>query len=77
MSHLASNSRSPPLRSDGLPPGLAHAILMRAGMEGMVEGMVEVVPVVASGAWGQGAVGVGVAAQGAQPMRRERFVCRY
>lgn len=50
---------------------------MRAGVEGMVEGMVEVVPVVASGAWGQGAVGVGVAAQGAQPMRRERFVCRY
>jgi hypothetical protein len=47
---------------------------MRAGMEGMVEGMVEVVPVVASGAWGQGAVVVGVAAQGAQPMMRERFV---
>jgi hypothetical protein len=42
----------------------------------MVEGMVEVVPVVASGAWGQGAVGAGVAAQGAQPMMRERCVCR-
>jgi hypothetical protein len=58
MSHLASNSWSPPLRSDGLPPGLAHAILMRVG----VVGMAEVVPVVAPGAWGQGAVGVGVAA---------------
>jgi hypothetical protein len=48
---------------------------MRAGVVGMAEGMVGVVPVVASGAWGQGAVGVEVAAQGAQPMRRERCVC--
>lgn len=50
---------------------------MRAGVEGMVEGMVEVVPVVASEALGRGAVVVGVAAQGAQPMMCERCVCRY
>jgi hypothetical protein len=43
----------------------------------MVEGMVEVVPVVASGALDRGAVVVGAAAQGAQPMRRGRCVCRY
>ena len=46
---------------------------MRAG----VVGMVEVVPVVASGALDRGAVVVEVAAQGAQPMMRERCVCRY
>jgi hypothetical protein len=56
-----------------LPPPPAHAILMRAG----VEGMVEVVPVVASGALGRGAVVVGVAVWGAQPMMCERWVCRY
>jgi hypothetical protein len=50
---------------------------MRAGVEGMAEVVPEVVPVVVSGAWGQGAVVVGVAAQGAQPMMRERCVCRY
>lgn len=77
MSYFVSNSWSPPLRSDDLPPPLAHVILMRAGVEGMVEGMVEVVPVVASEALGRGAVVVGVAAQGAQPMMCERWVCRY
>ncbi len=73
MSHLASGSWSPPSRSDGLPPPLVHAILMRAG----VEEMVEVVPVVASGALGRGAAVVGLAAEGAQPMMRGRCVCRY
>ena len=62
-----------PSRSDGLPPPLIHALLMRAG----VEEMVEVVPVVALGALGRGAAVVGLAAEGAQPMMRGRCVCRY
>jgi hypothetical protein len=48
-------------------------ILMRAE----VEGMVEVVPVVASGAWGRGAVVVGAEAQVAQPMMREKCFCQH
>ena len=59
-------------RSDGLPR-LAHAILMRAG----VEGMVEVVPVVAWGALGRGVVVGGAEAQVAQPMRREKCLCQH